>query len=50
VEIDPNHKLTIETDELDNGRLRYPDVNAWLAVTTRLMYNLQSALLALGGF
>jgi len=50
VEIDPNHKLTAESDELDNGRLRYPDLNSWLAVTARLVFNLQSALLALGGF
>jgi aminopeptidase N len=49
-QIDPNHKLTAETDELDNGRLAYPDLNSWLAVTARLVYNLQSALLALGGF
>jgi len=49
-QIDPNHNLTIEADALDNGRLRDPDVNAWVAVVTRLVYNLQSALLALGGF
>ena len=48
-EIDPGQGLWAETSALDNGRLREPDLNAWLAVVTRLMYDLQNALLALGG-
>ncbi len=48
-EIDPGQGLWAETSALDNGRLRQPDLNAWLAVVTRLVYSLQNALLALGG-
>jgi hypothetical protein len=48
-QIDPRHCLTAETDALDNGLTRAPDLNAWLAVAVRLIYNVQNALLALGG-
>jgi hypothetical protein len=33
----------------DNGHSRQMEVSPWLAVVIRLLYNLQSALLALGG-
>ncbi|MEM7118728.1 MAG: M1 family metallopeptidase [Chloroflexota bacterium] len=49
VEIDPERKLVVETQWGDNGRSRTPDIPAWLAIATRLLYTIQDALLMLGG-
>jgi aminopeptidase N len=48
-EIDPQHKVVLDLRWADNGRTRQMEVSPWLAVVTRLLYNLQNALLALGG-
>jgi aminopeptidase N len=48
-EIDPEHKVVLDLRWADNGHSRQMEVSPWLAVVTRLLYNLQSALLALGG-
>jgi len=48
-EIDPERKVALDLRWADNGRSRRLEVSPWLAVVTRLLYNLQSTLLALGG-
>ena len=48
-EVDPERKLVLDLRWADNGLSRRLEVSAWLALGTRLLYNLQTALLALGG-
>ena len=48
-EVDPERKLMVDLSWADNGLSRQLEVSPWLALVTRLLYNLQSALLALGG-
>ena len=48
-QIDPEHKVVVDLRWADNGLSRRPEVSPWLALVTRLLYNLQNALLALGG-
>jgi len=48
-EVDPERKLVVDLRWADNGLSRRPEVSPWLALVTRLLYNLQNALLALGG-
>jgi hypothetical protein len=50
VQIDPQRKLVLDLDWSDNGRTRQADLNAWLALDVRMLYSLQNALLALGGY
>ena len=48
-EIDPERKIVVDLRWADNGLSRQLEVSSWLALATRLLYKLQSALLALGG-
>ena len=48
-EIDPEGKIVVDLQWGDNGLSRRLEVSAWLALVTRLFYNLQNVLLALGG-
>jgi len=48
-EIDPEHKIVVDLRWADNGLSRHLEVSPWLALVTRLLYHLQSALLVLGG-
>jgi len=48
-EVDPERKLVLDLRWADNGLSRRLEVSPWLALVTRLLYNLQNALLALGG-
>jgi hypothetical protein len=48
-EIDPEGKVVVDLQWADNGLSRRLELRAWLAVVVRLVYNLQNALLALGG-
>jgi hypothetical protein len=48
-EVDPRRALLIDLSWMDNGLSRQPDVDAWLAVVTRLLTRFQNALLMLGG-
>jgi len=48
-EVDPERKLMVDLRWADNGLSRRLEISPWLALITRLLYNLQSALLALGG-
>ena len=48
-QVDPGHKLVLDLRWADNGLSRRLEVSPWLALVTRLLYNLQNALLALGG-
>lgn len=48
-EVDPEHKIVVDLRWADNGLSRRLEISPWLALVTRLLYNLQSALLALGG-
>jgi hypothetical protein len=50
VEIDPERRIELDLRWADNGLSRRLEVWPWLALVTRLLYNLQNALLALGGF
>jgi aminopeptidase N len=48
-EVDPERKIALDLNWADNGLSRSLEVSPWLALVTRLLYNLQNALLALGG-
>jgi len=48
-EVDPQRKVLVDLRWADNGLSRTLEVSPWLALVTRLLYNLQNALLALGG-
>jgi hypothetical protein len=48
-QIDPEHKVVVDLRWADNGLSHRLEVSSWLALVTRLLYNLQNALLALGG-
>jgi hypothetical protein len=48
-EIDPQRKVAVDLRWADNGLSRQWEVSPWLALVTRLLYGLQSTLLALGG-
>jgi aminopeptidase N len=48
-EVDPQHKIVIDLRWADNGLSRRVEVSPWLALVTRLLYDLQNALLVLGG-
>jgi aminopeptidase N len=49
-EVDPQRKVLVDLRWADNGLSRTLEVSPWLALVTRLVYNLQNALLALGGW
>jgi aminopeptidase N len=49
VEIDPERKVVVDLQWADNGLSRRLELSAWLALVSRLLYNLQNALLAVGG-
>jgi hypothetical protein len=48
-EVDPDRELTVDLRWSDNGRSRAVEVSPWVALATRLVYALQSALLLMGG-
>ncbi len=48
-QVDPERKVVVDLQWADNGLSQRLEVSAWLAVVTRLLYQLQNALLALGG-
>ena len=48
-EIDPQGKIVVDLQWADNGLSRRLELRAWLAIVVRLLYNLQNALLAMGG-
>jgi aminopeptidase N len=48
-EVDPERRLVLDLRWADNGLSRRLEVSPWLALVTRLLYNLQNALLMLGG-
>jgi hypothetical protein len=48
-QIDPQRKIVIDLQWSDNGLSRRPDLWAWLALVTRLLYRLQGGLLNWGG-
>jgi len=48
-EVDPERKIAVDLRWADNGLSRRLDVSPWLAIVTRLLYNLQKALLVVGG-
>ena len=48
-QIDPERKVAVDLRWADNGLERQFEVSPWLALTTRLLYRLQSALITLGG-
>jgi aminopeptidase N len=49
VQIDPENKIIVDLQWGDNGLSRRLEVRPWLAVVSRLLVNLQNALLTLGG-
>jgi hypothetical protein len=48
-EVDPEGKVVVDLRWSDNGLSRELEVAPWLALVTRLLYQLQNTLLALGG-
>jgi hypothetical protein len=48
-QIDPERKVAVDLRWADNGLERQFELSSWLALTTRLLYRLQSALITLGG-
>jgi len=48
-EIDPDHKIALDLRWSDNGRSRLPEIWSWLALTTRILYTIQDALITMGG-
>ena len=48
-EVDPGRKVAVDLRWADNGLSRRLQVSPWLALVTRMLYNLQNALLAMGG-
>ncbi len=49
-EVDPNGRIPLDLQWADNGLARQVYTSEWLAVTVRLLYYVQNALLALGGW
>jgi hypothetical protein len=47
--VDPERQVELDLQWADNGLSRRLEIWPWLALVTRLLYNLQNALLALGG-
>lgn len=50
VQIDPNRKILVDTNWLDNGWSRKTNLNSWMALVIRLVYTIQNLLLTLGGY
>jgi hypothetical protein len=48
-EVDPKREVVVDLYWSDNGLSRRLEVSPWLAIVTRWLYNLQNALLVLGG-
>ncbi|MCP4536421.1 MAG: M1 family metallopeptidase [Chloroflexi bacterium] len=48
-EVDPERKIVVDLRWADNGLSRRLEISPWLAMVTRMLYNLQNALLAMGG-
>ena len=48
-EVDPEHKLVVDLSWFDNGLARRLEAQSWLALVIRMFYQLQNALLGLGG-
>jgi hypothetical protein len=48
-ELDPNHKIPLDTNWSDNGLSRRPYLGSWTAVMTRVLYTIQDLLLLMGG-
>jgi aminopeptidase N len=48
-EIDPERKIVVDLRWTDNGLSCRVEISPWLALVTRLLYNIQNALLLLGG-
>jgi hypothetical protein len=48
-EVDPEHKVVVDLQWANNGLSRQLEASAWLAVVTRMVYDVQNLLLALGG-
>jgi aminopeptidase N len=48
-EVDPERKVVVDLRWSDNGLSRPLQVSPWLALVTRTLYNLQNALLVMGG-
>ncbi len=48
-EIDPGRKIVLDTQWSDNGLSRRMDIWSWLAINTRLFYQLQNWMLYWGG-
>ncbi|MCJ7738603.1 MAG: M1 family metallopeptidase [Anaerolineae bacterium] len=49
-EIDPERKIALDMRWSDNGRSRAPEIWAWLAIVSRILYAAQDALMIMGGF
>jgi hypothetical protein len=49
-EVDPEGRILVDLQWSDNGLARQPYASGWLAIVTRLVYYVQNALLALGGW
>jgi hypothetical protein len=49
-EVDPESRVLVDLKWSDNGLARRPYASEWLAIVTRLVYYVQNALLALGGW
>lgn len=47
--VDPDRELLVDLRWADNGLSRRLEVPAWLALVTRVFYNIQSVMLTLGG-
>lgn len=47
--VDPELKLKIDLRWFDNGLSRQPDIPAWLALVTRMIYRIQDVFLVMGG-
>ncbi|RPI31393.1 MAG: M1 family peptidase [Chloroflexota bacterium] len=48
-EVDPDRKVIIDLNWSDNGLARRAQIWPWIALVTRMLYQLQNAMLALGG-
>ncbi len=48
-EVDPERKVVVDLRWADNGLSRPLQVSPWLALVTRTLYNLQNAMLVMGG-
>lgn len=47
--VDPERKILVDLQWVDNGLARRMQVESWLAVAVRLLYQVQNALMAVGG-